>query len=166
MARTLGSSSGPAVSGRKMGSHPEVGVTQSKTSLGGLFAFGNEGPSPGACLPSSGRRPAVDEPVRAGPRVCQFFQGTAGQSARTKSILRNSTNSKAPSVVSSAPEMGGKAWRGRGEWKSRWNSWDYCGGPRWGGGLLIRGRDSFLKEAPRQRGVREGRTFQAEGSVY
>lgn len=34
-----------------------------------------------------------------------------------------------------------------------------------GGGLLIRGRDSFLKEAPRQRGVREGRTFQAEGSV-
>lgn len=44
VAWTLGSFVGPVVSGRKIGSHPEVGVTQRQTSLGSLFGFGNKEP--------------------------------------------------------------------------------------------------------------------------
>ena len=59
-----------------------------------------------ACLRGSGRWPAVDEPVQAGPSVCPFLLGPARCSGRTRSILLNSTNSEAPSVASPAPAEG------------------------------------------------------------
>lgn len=69
-------------------------MTQSKTSLGGLFAFGNKGP------PSRRLSWALEGGLRCmSPcRLDLLCAGPAGWSGRTKSIVLNLAISEAPSV--------------------------------------------------------------------